>query len=166
MIRLFGALLVTACGCWLGERRACGLRKRKQILEQIVENLEQLRRELEFRQTPLPELFERLEQMVSGPVRGLFSYQDDWETEKGMSAEWMDQVEALPFLTQEERYTLSSLGDILGRYPVREQGEAIGSVCTYLRQCTQQADREYSRMGKVYRGLGAACGGILVVLLL
>ena len=164
MMRLFGGILITVCGCWIGERRACGLRKRKEVLERIVENLEQLRRELEFRQTPLPELFERLGQTACEPVSGLFLHWDDWEA--GTAVQWEKRVTKLPLLTQEERYTLSSLGAVLGRYPVREQGEAIGAVCTYLRQCTRQADSEYSRMGKVYRGLGAACGGILVVLLL
>lgn len=165
MMQLIGAVLITGCGCWFGEQLARELRQRRQTLDGITVTLEQMRRELEFRQIPLPELFEKLERTACQPVSGLFLHWKDKEDKK-MAEEWEERVEKLPLLTQEERYTISSLGGILGRYPVREQGEAIGTVCTYLRQCEEQADKEYARMGKVYRGLGAACGGILVVLLL
>lgn len=167
MIRFLGAILITGCGLWFGERQARMLRERGQILEDLINGLEQVHRELELRQTPLPELLKGVGQRVRYPAGQLFSvYIGQTGEENRFAPLWDKQVEQLPMLTREERHSVSSLGGILGRYPVREQGAAIEGVCTYLKQCGERADKEYRRMGKVWRGLGAACGGILVILLL
>lgn len=168
MIRLLGAALIAACGCWIGGREAGVLRERVRVLKELADGLEGLRRELELRQTTLPELFSRLEQMVPPPVKGLFGGCAHWQQveQDGIGTVWQEQVDRLPCLNREERYMLASLGAVLGRYPVREQGEAIGRICTYLRTRGERAEQEYGRMGKVYRGLGAASGGLLVILLL
>ena len=166
MIRVLGSLLIASSSCWLGERQAQTLHRRRETLYDLVGSLEQLRRELEFHQTPLPELFAWLVQVVPTRIQILFSVCEYQLREEGIMTGWSRGTEQILMLTQDERQTLSSLGEILGRYPVREQSEAIGAVCTYLKQCGERAEMEYRRMGKVYRGLGAACGGILIILLL
>ena len=138
------------------------------MLKELSEGLEQLRRELELLQTPLPQLFRRLEQTAHYPAKELFSACADWtrEEREGIAARWRGQVDKLVQLAAEEQYMLASLGNVLGRYPAREQGEAIRNVCVYLKQREEGAEQAYRRMGKVYRGLGAASGGLLVILLL
>ena len=168
MIRILGAALIAGCGCWMGERKARTLRERERVLKELSEGLEQLRRELELLQTPLPQLFRRLEQTARYPMKELFSVCADWtrEEREGISFLWREQVDRLVQLAAEDRYVLASLGEVLGRYPAREQGEAIRNVCVYLKQQGEGAEQAYRRMGKVYRGLGAASGGLLVILLL
>ncbi len=169
MIRVLGAALIGGCGVWFGEHQARKLRQRVQVLEGLKTSLEQTGRELEMRRTPLPQLFRGLSDSAPRPVKELFSgCAEALEQERagGMPGIWASLVEELPCLEQEERQLLVGLGHVLGRYPGEEQGQALFGVCRELERCIQIAREENSRMGKVYRAVGAAGGGFLIILLL
>ncbi len=169
MIRVLGAAMIGGCGVWFGEHQARKLRQRVQVLEGLKTSLEQVGRELELRCTPLPQLFQALSIHACWPAGQLFSdcaaalEQDD---PAGLSQIWTRLVEELPYLEREERRSLSGLGQVLGRYPGAEQEAAIAGVCNELEQYAQEARKEFRRLGKVYRAVGAAGGGFLIILLL
>ena len=169
MIRVFGAVLVAGCGIWFGSRQARLLERRVCVLEEFGVVLEQMRRELELRRTPLAQLFRVLSNQTRASVKGLFSAcaaELEEDDQDALCRIWTSQVEKLPELNGEERRILPSLGHVLGRYPGHEQGEAIFQVCQALELQTQAARQESRRLGRVYRALGAAGGGFLIILLL
>lgn len=169
MIHVLGAALIGSCGVWFGEHQARRLRQRVQVLESLKLSLEQVGRELELRCTPLPQLFQELSVQACWPAGKLLSdcaaalEQDD---PAGLSQIWTSLVEELPYLERGERRILAGLGHVLGRYPGVEQEEAIAGVCRELEQYAQEAREECRRLGKVYRAVGAAGGGFLIILLL
>lgn len=169
MIRVLGAAMVAGCGIWFGNHQAGRLVQRVQVLEMLKDSLGQLRRELELRRTPLPQLFQELSVNTSWPVNKLFSgcaAALEQGGPGGLPQIWTSSVEQIPCLEQEEQRILASLGYVLGRYPGTEQGQAIAAVCRELEQRVQAARAESGRLGKVYRAVGAAGGGFLIILLL
>lgn len=169
MIQVLGAALVAGCGVWFGEHQAGKLAKRVQVLEVLNVSLGQLGRELELRRTPLPRLFRELSSGAAWPAKELFSgcaAALELGCPNGLPQVWTSSVEQIPCLEHEEKRLLAGLGCVLGRYPGPEQGEVIAGVCRGLEGRIQAARAESSRLGKVYRAVGAAGGGFLVILLL
>lgn len=169
MIRALGAMMVAGCGIWFGTHQARRLERRVAALEALRSALEQAGRELELCATPLPQLFRFLAGRTLRPADGLFSACADAlerDDRVGMDTIWAEAVMELPELTQEERQLVGCLGPVLGRCPGPEQGETIDGVCRALEQCALRAREESTRLGRVYRAVGAAGGGFLVILLL
>ena len=169
MIRTLGAVLVAGCGIWFGSSQAKKLSQRVLVLEELEAALEQVRRELELRCTPLSRLFGALSGQVSWPAAELFfKCAADLEKGKevGFAQIWTSLTEDVPYMNQEEKRLFAALGQVLGRYPGPEQGEAIAKVCITLKQRAQEARAECQRLSRVYRAIGAAGGGFLVILLL
>lgn len=169
MIRALGAMLVAGCGLWLGNHQARQLEQRVQILENLELALEQAGRELELCRTPLPRLFRSLSGSVPWPADGLFAAcAEALEREEmaGVPEIWAAAVARVPGLEREEQRLLEGLGLVLGRYPGPEQEKAIFGVCRGLEQCALRAGEDSRRLGRVYRAMGAAGGGFLVIFLL
>lgn len=169
MIRLMGAILV-AVGCmWMGEFKVRKLRERVIILEDISSALEELSQELELRTPALSDLMEQIAHHRETPVGQLF--RDCCLYLKNLGDEpfevfWCRRVDQVTQLQPEERRSLKSLGYVLGKYSGHEQSLAIRSVQRELTGIRGVAREEWRRLGRVYRAVGAAGGGALVILLL
>ena len=169
MMQILGAVLVAGCGIWFGNRQARQLSRRVQVLEGLKAALEQVKRELELRGIPLPRLFRELSKEVPWPADALFSacaISLERDAPEGLAQVWTSLTGQIPHLTEEERRLLASLGQVLGRYPGPAQGEAIVQVCHALEPHIEAAQSDSRRLGRVYRAVGAAGGGFLVILLL
>ena len=164
MIRLIGALLVAFGAAWLGLSAAAELRKRVERLKALSEGLELLGRELWERGSPLPDVFARLSEHTGEPARTLFAQcaQACQTLEREpLSPAWQRFVQEL-----DGAAALLPLGEVLGRYEVQGQREAIEQVCAALEEERRQAEKERSRMERVYQAIGLSGGGFLVILLL
>ena len=73
MLRLVGALLLTAGAAGLGLCAAGQLGERVRSLRSLVGGLEILKRELSFRRTAMPGLMERTARQAGEPARYLFA---------------------------------------------------------------------------------------------
>lgn len=169
MIRYVGGALILGCGLWLGNSRAKVLEGRLETLEELMAALSLLGRELALHATPLPELFARLSQVAKGAACRLFAHcarELKGPVEEGFSTVWKGGVGEIPNLQPEERRLLAALGPVLGRFPAGEQQKAVEGVCALLREAAKTAGEDCRRMGRVYRTLGAAFGGFLLILLL
>ena len=164
-----GALLALLGCAWLGFEGARSLEKRVQALGEMIAGLELLRRELWERGTPLPELMEDLAGRCAGPARALFAgcaracagldevpFWRSWET----------LVAQQILLGPGGREALRPLGQVLGRYEADSQRQAVEQAAQLLEGELERAREESRRLGRVYRCLGAAGGGFLVILLL
>lgn len=169
MKQLLGALLIAGCGLWFGNRQATQLMRRVSALEGLEAALRQVGRELTLRCTALPQLFAAMGGQAPWPAGGLFlncaAALEESRAERFPQI-WTDLVNQLPYLHEEERRCLSGLGQVLGRYPGRDQEGAIEQVCRALEEYARSARQDSMRMGRVWRALGAAGGGFLVILLL
>ena len=119
MLRLVGALLLTAGAAGLGLCAAGQLGDRVRSLRSLVGGLEILKRELSFRRTAMPELMERTARQAGEPARYLFARCRDHLEELGersFGQIWVRALEAEPelLLTREERAVLAELGQVLG----------------------------------------------------
>lgn len=169
MIRYVGGVLIFGWGLWIGNGRAKVLERRVETLEELMTALNLLGREITLHVTPLPELFARLSQEAEGAAGMLFDHcarglQEP--VEEGFSTVWKGGVGEIPNLQPEERRLLTDLGPVLGRFPAGEQQKAVEGVCVRLREAAKAAGEDCRRMSRVYRTLGAAFGGFLLILLL
>ena len=169
MIRYVGGALILGCGLCMGNSRAKVLERRVETLEELMSALSLLGRELTLHVTPLPELFERLSQVAKGAAGRLFDHCArglQGPVGERFSTVWKGGVGKIPNLRPEERRLLADLGPVLGRFPAEEQQKAVEGVCVRLREAAKTAGEDCRRMSRVYRTLGAAFGGFLMILLL
>ena len=167
MIRGVGMVLILSGCFWMGNRRAVDLERRAAALEGLAAGLEQLRCELLLAAEPLPRLFGRLSRSAPRPCGALF------ETcgaalggEEPFHRIWAEEVDGIPYLHPEDARLLAPLGTLLGRYPGVEQAKGLEQVCRALERQGELAREESRRLGRVYRAVGAAAGGFLLILLL
>ena len=171
MLRLVGALLLTAGAAGLGLCAAGQLGDRVRSLRSLVGGLEILMRELSFRRTSMPELMERTARQAGEPARYLFARCRDHLEELGersFGQIWAGAVEAEPelLLTREERTVLVELGQVLGRYDADGQIAALERAEEGLKACLARAEEDRRRLGRVYTALGVGSGAMLAILLL
>lgn len=169
MTRLVGAALVAAGCFWLGEQKARRLRLRVRTLEGISGALEQMERELRLRLPPLPVLMAQVSGQCDPVAASLFqgcAGALEQLREYSLSAVWPQLLEELSALEEEDRRILAPLGHILGRYGGGEQADSIAQVRNVLEKRREQAMADSLRLGRVYRAVGAAGGGFLIILLL
>ena len=167
MIRGVGMVLILSGCFWIGNRRAVGLERRAAALEGLIAGLEQLRCELLLAAEPLPRLFGRLSRSAPWPCGALF---DECGTalggEEPLHTIWAKGIAGIPYLQPEDGRLLAPLGMLLGRYPGVEQAKGLEQVCHALERQGKLAREESCRLGRVYRAVGAATGGFLLILLL
>ena len=171
MLRLAGALLLTAGAAGVGLCAAGQLEERVKSLRSLVAGLEILGRQLAFRRAAMPELMERTACQTEEPARYLFAYCREHLEELGeqtFGAIWAQAAEEEPglLLAQEERAVLAELGEVLGRYDADDQIAALGRTVDALRVCLTRAQEERRRLGRVYTALGVGSGAMLAILLL
>ncbi len=169
MTRILGAVLTAGVCAWMGDRRAGQLKRRVDTLDSLITAFLGMERELSGCLTPLPGLMERMADCTTPPVRWLFQGAkkalERLEVEE-FSVAWGRLVQEIPDLAQEDRRIVCSLGSVLGRYDGGRQGEAVAHACRELERNREQAEQDFRRLGRVYRTVGAVCGGFLLILLL
>ena len=169
MTRILGAVLTAGVCAWIGDRRARQLKCRVDTLDSLITALRGMERELADCLTPLPRLVERMTDCTTTPVRSLFQGAKralERLEEEEFSAAWGRMAQEIPDLEREDRRIVCSLGGVLGRYDGGRQGEAVARACRELERNREQADQDFRRLGRVYRTVGAVCGGFLLILLL
>lgn len=167
-IKLIGAgLILAGCG-GCGIRLAMLHRSEVTALHQVLQVLDGMLCELEFRLTPLPELCRIGSEYASGGVQRFFlSLADEMDQQVSVdvrqcTAAALKQVRGLPAQTT---FELENLGQSLGRYDLQGQ---INS----LRQCKQSClnrlkglEHQQSQRLRSYQTLGFCAGLALAILL-
>ena len=154
----------------IGFHAASRLARRPRLLRELSAALEQMEREISFRLTPLPELFERLSREYSGPVAALFACcardMDDLG-QRSLSQIWRQALaEASLDLDGRGLRALEELGEVLGRYDGDGLRGALRQTCGELTAAAEEAERERERKGRMDQVLGLTTGALLVILLM
>ena len=170
MMRLAGAVLVTAgCGA-LGLAGTARLDGRVRDLGELAAGLGALQRELGWRLAPLPDGLETAARAARGPAGQFFS-----QCARGAALPdgrafqevWREGLETAPLrLKPEDRRLLERLGPVLGRYDGDSQRRALEDAAEGLRALQGTAADDRRRLGRVYGVLGVAAGLLLTIVLL
>ena len=168
-IRFVGAVLILfGCG-WFGCAMANAHRAQEQSLRQLIRALEWMQCELQFRQTPLPQLCRHTANILSGMLRKVFFCLEEQMNRQTYSdaAACMTQVlRAQPNLPENLRDLLIQLGQGLGQFDLSGQ---LSSLRALQLQCGQQlkqlSDNRENRL-RSYQTLGLCTGAALAVLLI
>lgn len=171
MIRLLGALCLTAFGAALGLRRAEAMCMRAEQLCELESSLHVIAGELDTYSAPLGEILERLASRCGGAVGALFSgLSRDMEKlpDLGFAALWENAVSAQSglALTPAELSELKRLGCVLGRYDAQSQSRAVRLCGESFGRCAEAARAEAAAQRRMWTGLGTAAGALAAVMLL
>lgn len=170
-LRLLGAACVAlACTVW-GLLRAGSLRQRARTLYAVGCVLEQLISEISELRAPLPEILSLLKTEAPVPCRPWLSALSDAldaKPDARFSTLWQQTLEtdAPPGLGAETVSQLGLLALSLGRYDAPEQCQALERCLRAVEREQVLAEEKARTQGKLYAGLGAAAGLLLVVLLI
>lgn len=157
-MRLLGGGLLALAGALLGHEKKAELRAQQRSLEQLCAALGRMENELTALQTPMPQLFARLEDcrfflLLSAGFGG-----------EPLEKLWTRAARAQP-IPEKDRETLGTLGAVVGRYEDQRQAAEIALVRQRLGESAAALEREIRQRGRHFAGLGAALGAMLAVLL-
>ena len=170
MLKMVGAVLLLAGGIGLGLSAVRRLERRVTALRSLIQALELMEQELDFRLPPMRELiFETAQRTAEPASKFLRACAESMEELEGkpLSGLWQQAArEELSALKPCDLETLFSVGAILGRYDAESQRSVISAARERLSGFLAEALDERHRQGRVYGTLGAAAGAFLVILLL
>ncbi|MBE6948879.1 MAG: hypothetical protein E7456_03430 [Ruminococcaceae bacterium] len=171
MLKLMGAIMLTAGAALWGFTGAKSLKDRARILGAVTSSIELMEYELCDRLTPVPELFSMLAVQAPKPADRLFQNAVQRLKEIGavpFSQLWHEAVQDTPelMLTQEEKLTLYELSFSLGKYDISEQRKAMETAKKQFADYTQKAREERDRNWKAQAFMGVTAGLFAVIILL
>ena len=171
MIRIIGAVLITAGAAVWGLLGVFRLRSRVKNLNALVGALGVMKSEICDRLTPMPELLKLLGNEATYPASLLFKNAAEkipFLGSKPFSSIWGQTVMETPelLLTTQEELVLKELGLSLGRYDIGEQKNALQYAERRMSDYARKAETEREKNSKVHAFLGVAAGLFAVVILL
>lgn len=170
MLRMIGAMLVISGAAGTGLGMSAYVRRSAAILQQLISSLEQMKSEIQFRRTPLPELMRVLSVGASGCVGAFWGLLAD-ELYAGRSrsaAEAMRRclaarpAEAFSAPTRSE---LLSLGAGLGSYDADNQTRSINLALSRLGGLLGELRAEQKARVRSCCALGVCAGLALAILM-
>ena len=168
-MKLLGVFFLVAGGGGRGLGAIRKLEGRVTALRALIEALELIERELEFRLTPMKELLEGTARRVEEPAAGFLAACAkglDELGERSLAELWAREAgERLTALKPRDLEAVLSVGAVLGRYDAEGQRGAIASCREELAGFLAAAAEERRKQGRVYGALGLTAGAFLVILL-
>lgn len=168
MHKYIGAFLVAAGSAAIGMVTVISQKRHIQLLDELCASLRLMSAELGTRLRPLPELICELSEKgdsVSG-FYGDIAGRLDFIGETDFSVLWSDAVENIQLLSADERETMNRLGAVLGRYELREQLDSIDICLDALTRSVLGLRAEYPCRRRLFLGLSAAAGLMILIILI
>ena len=158
--------VIVSCGGF-GFGVANGYRRRERLLRQLLEILETMESELEFRLTPLPQLVRGAAGEATGVLRAVFlnlARELDWQSASdaaGCMRIAMDKCHDLPPCLKRP---LRQLGQTLGRFDLAGQTQSLKAVQDCCRLELSRLERNRDVRLRSYQTLGLCAGAALAIL--
>ena len=169
MIRLIGAILLTAGSAALGIGAAFRLKMQVSDLRGMICGLEAMQRRLTADLAPLERMLADAVQNTDGRPKRLFEYcqrnlNRDTQNFAGL---WQAALETEAIcLGIEGVQELKHLGSILGRFDADNQSIALEQAVQRMGAILSAAEEKYKTSGKVYGTAGVSAGLLMTILLL
>jgi len=161
-------LVIVGCGGF-GFLIAAGVKREERYLRELLEAMEFMTSELQYRMTPLPELIDRAACHTSGTLWQVFSALDrELATQIAPNAEAclraaLENTDGIPTLTGR---VLRMLGRSLGKFDLAGQISGINFVKDACRENLNKLQKDKAERLRSYRTLGVCAGIALAILLL
>lgn len=166
-IKIVGGLLVIAgCGAF-GMLLAMQYRREIVALRQLMQALDFMHSELDYRLTPLPELCRKAAELVSGNLRMVFIRTAE-EMENQISPNVQMCLAAARHKSSElPKYAseaLSLLGQSLGNFDLHGQLKGLDAVCSHCNRILEELESNKPQRIRNYQTLGLCAGAALAIL--
>lgn len=165
MNRISGAAMIGIVCAAAGFRMADRLKRRKDFITSFITALTVMQTEIEFGKYELKEIFKKFYGIRA--LCGFFESCAEYMGEKGVRRSWSlsaEMVRDKAGLKKQDIESIISLGSELGMSDVGGQKKSIGRCIELLKNNACDADREYTRMARVYRGCGLLAGAFVVIM--
>lgn len=166
-IRIAGAVLVVIGTGGFGFLIAASYRREERLLRQLLNALDFMQCELQYRLTPLPELCRQVASSSEGVIRMVFlnlatelEDQITPDVEKCMAGV-LSGLRDMPKLTRE---SLELLGRSLGRFDLEGQLRGLESVRRECRRGLDTLAQNAAIRNRSYQTLGLCAGAALAIL--
>jgi len=168
-IKWVGAILVVA-GCGgCGFAMAAAKRREEQELRQLIRALEYMECELQYHQTPLPQLC-RMASASSGGSIGSFLLKLGESLDQNIKPDALSCMELLldehTKLSPSIRRVLRTLGECMGCFDLPGQLRGFQSVRKESLRLTEELERNRDSRLRSYQTLGLCAGAALAIILL
>ena len=169
MLKMIGIVMVIFGASGTGFSMAWRIRHTTAVMQQLRNSLSQLRNEISYRKTPLPELLRLLAVSSRGEVAALWNlvadgvYRRQEDSFGKIMRSSLNTVDAAAF-SGPGRQILQVLGDGMGTYDVEGQVRAITLAETRLQDLLNQTQAEQSGRMRSYCTLGV-CAGLAIAIL-
>lgn len=168
-LKIIGAILVlVGCG-GCGFAMAAAQRREEQCLRQLQRAMEYMDCELQFKQTPLPQLCANTAGILTGPMKLVFArlYQE-LEAQVAPDASYCMNaaIAAFPGLAGQVREALQQLGNSLGQFDLTGQQKGMASVAAICQEGIEALSYNRSSRLRSYQTLGLCMGAALAILFL
>lgn len=162
-----GAILIIA-GCGgVGFGMVLNYKREEGALRQLIDVLDMFRCELEYRMTPLPELFRKAANIATGQLSKLFAcVSQELESQVAPDAAYcmasaLRKSRDLPGKTM---FALTDLGRSLGQYDLHGQLQGVDSVQASCRRQLEELESNRTQRIRSYQTLGLCAGAALAIL--
>lgn len=169
---LLNTVIFLIC-CSLGYIKSQKYSCRVVNLQSFLDGMEVLKDEISYRKTPLPQALEQVAfEKSDNACKSLFEKVSEKLTKGGNMdfnkcwSETVTEIKENGCLDDEEVRILRELGNGLGGTDIYGQSAVIERGCRQLESQLKLAVEEKNTKGKMYKGLGAAVGLALVIILI
>lgn len=167
MLKLLGGLMICTvcsyCGFYMSDR----LKRRRDFLLGMENALSFIKTEIEFGRYDLKHIFLKIDN--SPQLCGFFGICTDRIEELGIKKAWSeaaDKTGDVANLKVEDKNVLRELSRELGMSDVEGQKKAINRTADHIKECRKNAEEEYARLSKTYKGCGVLLGVFFLIILI
>lgn len=164
MGKFIGSLLIAVVCVYYGFSAADRLRKRKFFLTAFLNSLSFLETEIVLGRYDLKSVFKRINDKK---LFGLYTECAECISDKGIKEAWRESVEKIhsaAALKNNDCDAVISLAAELGMSDVEGQKKAIARTTQLAARCFEEADEEYTRLGRVYRSCAVLTGIFAIII--
>ena len=162
-----GAILIIAgCGGF-GFSIAAGCRREERLLRQLIQALQYMHWELQYKLTPLPELCRQTGKAASGIVRDIFlglARELDWQASPDVSGCMSAALKRNRDLPRNIRRLFVQLGHCLGRFDLQGQLQGLEAVRSACEGALAELNKNRDVRLRSYQTLGLCAGAALAIL--
>lgn len=171
MLKTAGILLVILGASGFGCTMALGVRRQAALLRQLLSALEQMKGEIAYQKTPLPELMRLLSLSCSGALAAFFGQAAGdlhLRQEGSVYAIFKKALSAAPpsAFPPQVRLVLLNLGKGLGKYDLERQLQSIDLAAERLQSLLDALQADQRARIRSYCTLGVCAGAAIAILAL
>lgn len=157
--------MIGAVCAYMGIMRSNEMKNRCVMLERLISAFEMLETEIRFNRTEIKKAFLNTEKAL--PMYGFLKTAAENMDKLGIKKAWENAADkCLRSLSDVDRNAVKILSSKLGMTDAEGQIKQLEYVKNILKHQAGEAEKEYKRLGRLYRSGGVLAGAFIVLVLL